>query len=59
MTNPKPNSAANSHRPVTPVVMAASIIVGLSGAVQSGTGADAQVGQPLYRYPTFLLNVLL
>jgi hypothetical protein len=32
MTNHKLNSATTAHRPATPVVMAASLVVGLSGA---------------------------
>ncbi len=32
MTNHKLNSISNAHRPVTPVVIAASIVVGISGA---------------------------
>jgi hypothetical protein len=31
MTNHKPNVATNAHRPVTPVVVAASIVMGLAG----------------------------
>jgi hypothetical protein len=31
MTNPKSNSASHSHRPITPVAMAASIVVGIAG----------------------------
>jgi hypothetical protein len=31
MTNPKSNSASHSHRPITPVAMAASIAIGIAG----------------------------